>query len=155
MGMDGFTVLGTGPIQALSQPETFDVSLQTYLQANLSARIYPGHIPQRATLPAYSYFRQTETPRYYLAGPATGLADVQYQFDCWSTTYLDVSVMESALRQALHGYRGLMGSTMVFSVRLMNVYGAPAEAPVEGDDQWTYHTVVEYHIFYQEQVPQF
>lgn len=117
--MDEFDVVGSNMVQALSEPETFDVSLQTYLSDKLSNTVFPGHIPQSATLPAYSYFR-LEEDAYYTLGAAAGLTSVVYQVDCWSTDYLDCSVMQTALRNALHGFRGYMGSTLVTSSRLRN-----------------------------------
>lgn len=151
--MAGFDQVGSSMFGANAEPETFDVSLQTYLSANLTSTVYPGHIPQRAVLPAYSYFCLSEDP-YYTIAAAAGLTNVVYQLDVWAADYLDASVMETALRNILHGFRGMMGSTKVYTSRLTNRSGQ-YEAIVDGSDEGTYHIDTEYRFIYREPIPTF
>lgn len=134
----------------------FEADLLAYLtRAGLGVGIYPGHIPQGAgSGPAISYFAVSEEP-YYTLARAAGLTARVYQFSTWSTGYLDSVEIERSLRAALHGYRGLMGSTWVSSCRIQQCLDLPYEPNVDGTDEGIYQRAVEYRIAFKESIPIF
>jgi hypothetical protein len=133
----------------------FDQDLQAYLASTLGASVYPGdHVSQGMGLPAFSYLCVGEDPCYTLRA-AAGLTRKTYQFDSWSTSHGVACSMELQLRNALHGFRGMMGGTYVSSCRLQNCLDMPYEPNIDGSDGGTYHRVSEYRIAYREPVPTF
>ncbi len=143
-----------GPAPAPPASVRFEVDLLAYLGPALDATIYPGHVPQRAALPAVTYTLVGEEPRYTI-GAAAGLTARVYQFSFFSRDQLDAIDLEASARSALHGYRGPMGSTLVTSCRLQDAMDLPYEANVDGSDSGTFHRVAEYRIFLKESIPNF
>lgn len=72
------------------------------LSALIGARVYPGQLPQRPTLPAICYARVSTTAVQTRdnAGRA-GLERPRYQFDCWATTRKEARQVAAELRYAL------------------------------------------------------
>jgi hypothetical protein len=136
-----------------SSTSYFELNLLNYLNG-LGLTVYPDHIPQGAGLPAVTFTCVSEDPNYTLRS-AAGLTARSYQFSAFSTDKLETVAMESALRAALHGYRGFMGSTFVSSCRLVNMLDLPYETNVDASDSGTYHRAAEYRIFLRETIPLF
>lgn len=72
------------------------------LAALIGARVYPGQLPQRPTLPAITYQRVSTTlvQTRDNAGRAS-LERPRYQFDCWASTRKGARQVAAELRYAL------------------------------------------------------
>lgn len=142
---------GTPP--APTAPVFFEQNLVAYLK-NLNIICYPGgKVPQKISLPCYTYAFVGETPDYLLAS-AAGVTNKRYQIDMLSLNYIDVATMELSLRNALHGYIGVIGSYPVTSI-MTNTYDAPYEPNVNGSDDGTYRRISEYQFVINEPIPTF
>ena len=103
---------------------TIEEGLFAYLSANagvsalVSTRIYPNKLPQTVTLPALTYQR-IDSPRVHShdSSGSVGTARPRFQFDCWATTYAAAKALSDALRGALNGYKGTMGTTSPVTVQ--------------------------------------
>ncbi len=84
-----------------------------------NARIYPLKLPQNPTLPAIVFTKISEQHVECMTGSA-GLAMARIQFDCWAENKDQAEDLSEALRQALQGYKGSMGSVTVQGVHFMN-----------------------------------
>jgi hypothetical protein len=71
------------------------------LAALISTRIYPGALPQGATLPAVTYRQVNEAPDYTQSGPS-GFSNPRMQFDCLAATYEGAYALADALIAAAH-----------------------------------------------------
>ena len=92
--------------------------LVSYLKATagittlVSSRIYPFMFPDGVTMPCLVYQR-IDTPRtltHDTSGATGDLAHPRFQFDAWAETYSEVKVITDALRAALNGKTGSIGS---------------------------------------------
>lgn len=81
------------------------------ISALVSDRVYINRLPQTVTLPAITYQR-ISTPRVLAhdTSGATGTAYPRFQVDAWATTYASAKAITDAVRAALNGYKGTMGS---------------------------------------------
>lgn len=77
--------------------------------ALVGTRIYPTVIPQDAALPACAYQR-ISGPRDLAHDGPTGQALARIQFTCTATSYGAVKGLANAIREALDGFSGTMGS---------------------------------------------
>lgn len=84
-------------------------------------RVYPGWVPQQGTYPAVTYLAFGDGAGLAHGGPED-LATRTYQIDLWALTYSEARAMAAALRAALHGFAGLLGSagTRVQPARLVD-----------------------------------
>ncbi len=76
-------------------------------------RIYPLRLPQGYTLPAVSFQRVSTNRDHVIDDGPIGWAWARFQFDLWSETYTDVRDLSNAVRQALDGYNGTLGTITV------------------------------------------
>jgi hypothetical protein len=154
----GLLILLGGGSAPPAVSQGFDFDLSSYLGAKLAFDIYPGHLPQQSNpavevMPAYTY-AQVYAEHVALLSGGAGLCEANYQVDAWS--YLDdqVVAMTQALFKALHGFRGTMGLTKVQGCLLHNQLTLD-EAPAGIADQWVFHRVSQFKIFYVETIPTF
>ena len=79
--------------------------------ALVSTRVYPNKLPETVTFPAITYQR-IDSPRVLThdTSGATGTARPRFQFDAWGTTYASAKAVTDAIRAALNGYVGAMGT---------------------------------------------
>jgi hypothetical protein len=147
---DSFGTTSTPPIET-GQP--FDVALFSYLSPLLPYTLYPGHIPQGATLPAFGFiFEQEEPPQYVLGGNAPGFTTVEYEIIIRSTDALECATLQLSLRNRLHGFHNaMMGNTFVYAVRLQNRQGS-YEPAISKKDNGTYEITSYYKFSYREPV---
>ena len=100
---------------------TLEQGLVTFLEAFSPAiaggRIHPLVLPQNTTLPAVTYQRISGPRVRSLSGPG-GKARARIQIDVWDSTYLSAKDVATQIRQALDGYKGLMGTVQVDNVSL-------------------------------------
>ncbi len=129
----------------------FDADLYYYLTGKTGHLVYPAHIPESSPLPAYSYFRISGSPTYYLSGNPTGLVSAIYQIDAWSTDKFESLGLLDTVRRVISGYRGKMGSTQVCGARIQNEFDQ-YETDIAKSDDGTYHSAVECRFLYREPV---
>lgn len=100
---------------------TLEEGLVTFLKAFSPAiaggRIHPLELPQGTALPAVTYQRISGPRVRTLSGPG-GKARARIQLDGWANTYAEAKALATQLRQALDGYKGLMGTVQVDNVSL-------------------------------------
>ncbi len=92
--------------------------IQTYLltAASLVAlvvdRIYCPRLPEKATLPAVSYFVRGGLSTPYIPG----IVEPSVQFDCWAANPIDAREVYRALYDALQGIQNItVGSYQIMS----------------------------------------
>lgn len=85
----------------------------------VSTRIYPMHLPQVPTLSALTYTRIFGAKELSHSGPS-GLAQTQFQIDCWASSYSGAKALSEQVRIALDGYSGVMGTSTVCAVEWMD-----------------------------------
>jgi hypothetical protein len=103
---------------------------QPAISALIGDRVYPVRLPQGVTLPAVTYQRVAggEDLTHSGAGPARALVQV----DCWANGYDAALTLAAAVRAALAGHRGAMGTARYVAVRIVNAIDLPEPEPVLG-----------------------
>lgn len=86
-----------------------DAGVTALLGSGTACRVYPKKLPQTPTLPAVVYHR-IDTPREHSQQGASELAHPRFQFDCWAETRSGAKAVADAVRLALDGFQGSMGS---------------------------------------------
>lgn len=107
----------------------------TALTDLVSTRIRPHKANSSDTMPYITYERVTYNGERHLGGPSK-LASEGFDFYIYSKTMLEADNVITALREALDGYQGLMGSTNVRNViynSANNIYLPPDHDDQEGD----------------------
>lgn len=123
---------------------TIEEGLTAHLKANagltalISTRIYPAFIAQTSSLPCLTYQR-ISTPRVIThdASGATGTAHPRFQFDAWAETNASAKAVIDALRAALNGYKGTMGTVNPVTV----------QAGIIDDERYEYSPEVKLHRY--------
>lgn len=137
---------------------SFETGLATYLGSKsaitdlVSTRIFPQVAPQGVTEPFVVYTRISGANGHHMGG-ADGLQQSRYQFDAYGS-YAQVKSIEDAIRQALDGYRGAMGSEIVQTCHLMDARDL-YDAPADGSQFGTHRVSMDFFIAYVEDVPTF
>lgn len=104
---------------------TIEQGLYTHLAADggvsalVSTRIYPQVIPQDVDLPAIAY-QKISAPRDHTHDGPSGLVRARMQITCAGASYAVAKTLSEAVRAALDGFSGTMGSTTVNAVFLDN-----------------------------------
>ena len=78
-------------------------------------RVYPAPLPQNIADPCIS-FQRIDTPREYSLTGYANLASPRIQVDCWAETYEGATALANAVRQAVQGFSGDIGSVTVYAV---------------------------------------
>ena len=108
--------------------------LRTYLLAQpaiaalIGTRCYPARLPQGAARPALTYQRIARTTSITHDG-AADLGRARIQIDCWTDSYEAMVGLAKAIRAALSGYRGPMGSNGATAARIVNELDLPEPEP--------------------------
>lgn len=85
--------------------------LVTYLGTALGCGIHRLRIPPDPTFPLVVY-QIIDTPELHVSG----YVHPRVQFSCWAATDIAADTLASALRTALEGFHGLMGTTHVHAM---------------------------------------
>lgn len=85
----------------------------------IGSRVYPDILPQSVTYPALTYSEVSGVRVRDFDGP-TGRARLRISIHSWSETSLQRNQLADAVRTALDGYAGLMGTTSVGNIILDN-----------------------------------
>lgn len=76
---------------------------------SIGGRMYPETLPQMPTLPAITYQVISEWRRPTMHG-TDALPRTRVQVDCWAKTSLEARAIADAVKDAVDGFQGLMGS---------------------------------------------
>jgi hypothetical protein len=94
----------------------FEDSLKTYLQAHCPAagqRVTPGKLIKDSPLPAITYQRvPPDRPLLAHDGP-TGIVQASFELVAWAKEYPEMRALVREIKDALTGYRGMLGSHKV------------------------------------------
>lgn len=80
--------------------------LDATVAASVGTRVYPGRLPQGATMPAITYNRISTVRDASHSG--AGLAWARFQLDCWAETYGAADTLATAVIALFHAKRGRM-----------------------------------------------
>ncbi len=137
-------------------------ALQEYLAANgivaalVGERIYPRRAPQHASYPNVVYQTIDDVEELGLKA-AGGVPVARLQLNCWARgndAYTAAKAVRKALRDALHGYRGLMGTHFVQCAKLVNSRDAEEQAEI-GAEAGVEGVIVDLVVAYEEAAPSF
>jgi predicted site-specific integrase-resolvase len=131
---------------------TIEEGIYSYIQTKsgvtslVSTRVYPSNMPQDFTLPAIVYFRVSSERQHEAreSSVTQGKARARYQFDCMAETYDGAKALGEALRIAMDGYIGLMGSNTVQACSLEN------DRDIYDSELDIYMRVMDFRIVYLE-----
>lgn len=103
------------------------------ISALIGTRIYPQILPQDPTFPAITYSQTSGVRDRVIREGPSGRARPRITINCWGERYSQARALADAVRIALDGYRGIMGSTDVGGVRLDNEFDLfEEEAGIKG-----------------------
>ncbi len=108
----------------------------------VGAKIMTPDLEQGTTPPALNFWRVTNTALH-----VRSIVQPRYQFDCWALDPLNAEKLGDAVKGAIEGYHGLMGSMHVVSLVLTAM--GPRQDPVTGH----YRTIVDVRLHYDEPAP--
>lgn len=101
---------------------------QAPIAAIVGTRMYPLQLPQGATLPALTYQVISGVSEITHDGPSD-LGNRRIQIDCWApsgnTGYQQVVELAGAVRRAVSGYMGSMGTNPATNARKINERDIP------------------------------
>lgn len=131
--------------------------VHTYLQTKSAVtdvsgtRGYPEVLPQKATLPAYTYSGVTATSEQDLDN-GVGVAQTLLQVNCFGTTHITANNLREQIRLVMQGYRGAAGSETILCVTVGNKLDR-YDPPLDGSDQGRYLRIIEFNISHREGIP--
>ncbi len=112
------------------------------------SRIFPNRLPQGIVKPSIVYTLISDAGDYHMQG-ASGLAHPRYQIDAWAQTVDLAASLALAIKNAIDGYRGTMGS----GDALVNVQGVFRDSAGREDFDETarlYRSGRDYFIWFGE-----
>ena len=129
------------------------LSTKASIIALVSDRIYPQIAPNGTAYPFITFTVINEDHDHAMSG-ATGLANVSMQIDVWTETIADRVAVSEALRNALDGFTGDMG-TEDLNIRscFLDNRAVFQETDTEGKGQPIYRASMDFSIWHVETVP--
>jgi len=124
---------------------------KTAIKAIVGRKIYPGHAPSSASLPYITFSRISEPPHHHM-GAAAGIASPTFQVDSWGRNSKQVSKLSEAIRNAIDGFTGLMGTNDVRVARITRT-SDDEEAQQNGTQQPAFRIGQDILIWYLRSVP--
>ena len=112
------------------------------LSALVVLRVFPGHLPQGATLPAISYSR-VSAGRPSAMGTDIGLVEARFQIDVWDDDYLGLVAVKEQVRAALQRWSTSSG-TIVRDTFFEN------EIDLYEDELEIHHAALDFRPWYEE-----
>ena len=131
--------------------------LRTYLLSKtgittlIGQRIFACRRPQNVTGDALCFWRTSGGHDHNLQG-SSGTAIPTFALEVLSTDYMAADTIAEAVRQAMQGFSGSMGSTVVKSVILADEQDGFDESE-KSDDETTFRIALLYQIRYTESKP--
>lgn len=121
------------------------IDLRNYLLENqtikdlVSTRVYPGWIPEKATMPAIAYLEVSGIRHHDI-----DVAFPRYQFSVFSTRYSEAREIAKEIRDTFQRYKGEIGSTSIIQGVFENEY-----EQYESETK-LYHIAVDFKFIYWE-----
>ncbi len=138
---------------------SLETDLHAYLKANAgilavaTGGTYHVRRPIDSSAPCLVIGRGAGERGHDLSGGA-GYAQPDFDLDCFATSFVTAKAIALAVRTALQGYKGTMGSTVVHSVIVSDETDLYAYAQ-NSSDVGMYHTALSATVLYQETIPTF
>jgi len=85
------------------------ISNEAAITSLVGTRIYASVAPSSVTYPYITFQVISNSPEHYMQG-ASAITSVNLQVDAWARLVAEQQAISSALRNALDGYRALMGT---------------------------------------------
>jgi len=141
---------------------SIDAALRTELKDDatiaglVSTRIRLSRADQRDTIP-YITINRLSGSRFHNATAASGMAIPTFQIDCWGATPILAIAVADAVREAIDGFKGTMGSGgNTANVRTCWLEGEPyLHEPQKGDGIGAHGVAMTFDIMHKETVPTF
>ena len=129
------------------------LSNKASITALVSTRIYPQVAPDTASYPFIVYSVISEGHEHSMSG-ASGLASVTMQIDAWASTVASRVALSEAIRNALDGFRGDMG-TENLSIRscFLESRSNFFEPKTDGKETPDHRASLDFLIWHFESVP--
>lgn len=121
-----------------------DSNITAIVGALPNCRIFPVKMPDKTAMPAITYFR-VSGPRVESFQGSSTLAHPLFQIDCWAKTFQAADNLASKVRNSLQGYAGTTASVRIQGILLEN------DLDLYEEDTETYHRVMDFRIWYDEQ----
>ena len=127
----------------------------TAVSDEVSARVHPQFAPASSALP-YIVLQQVSADHFEHMTAAAGMVTVRVQIDCYAATNISLELVVEAVREALDGFRGDMGTPAV-AVRRCHLEGdRDGLVPSSGkDEKHTFRRNMDFMISHTETVPTF
>ena len=109
----------------------------------ITTRCYPGKIPQDPTYPLIVYYKVTGMRDHHLQGPS-GLTHPRFQVEAWATTYAAAKALANAIREALDGYKGTVGTVVIGSILI------ESERDVYEDAVSCHRVIMDFFVWHSE-----
>lgn len=131
------------------------VGVTNLLGSGTAFRLYPDLAPAGPTRPYATMFVVSTTRDRRVTGPG-GIARANVQVDAWAETSLSRATVAEALRVALDGFRGAMGSELL-DVRAVIVDGPfnSMERPEDASEEPIYRARMSVQVIHAESIPTF
>ena len=128
--------------------DTIEKAIRSILVNNstvkaITTRCYPGKIPQDPTYPLIVYYKVTGMRDHHLQGPS-GLAHPRFQVEAWATTYDAAKTLANAIRTALDGYSGTVGTVDIRSILI------ESERDVYEDAVSCHRVIMDFYVWHSE-----
>lgn len=94
-----------------------DASFYTLLDSVVGVSVFAGPLPHNAA-PAVNFTRADGDYDQVHGGSVSSLQAVEFDVDCWSTTYLDARTTADTVIAALVGYRATVGAHRIDNILL-------------------------------------
>lgn len=124
---------------------------KTAIKAIVGRKIYAGHAPSGASLPYITFSRVSEPPHHHMKA-AAGIASPTFQIDSWGKNSKVVSELSEAIRNAIDGFTGLMGTNDVRVARITASFDDEEEQK-NGSQRPAYRVTQDILIWYLRSVP--
>lgn len=122
--------------------------------ALVSTRVYRNVAPAKTPFPRVTLTLVSKAPNQLLQGAVSGYVISNAQIDSWGVTPDSATAVAEAVRLALQGFIGSMGTQ---SLRVHHAtIGSETEQesePDHADDVWTYRVMQDCRIIHQQPVP--
>lgn len=128
--------------------DTIEKAIRSILVANntvkaITTRCYPATLPQDPTYPLILFSKVTGMRDHHLQGPS-GLAHPRFQVEAWATTYDAAKALANAIRGALDGYKGTVGTVRIGSIL------SESERDVYEDAVSCHRTIMDFFVWHSE-----
>lgn len=129
------------------------VSTTVAITSLVGTRVYATIAPSSVTYPHITFKVNSDAPEHHMAG-AAGLTRVLLQVDAWAYVVSERQAISEALRNALDGFKGLMGTEQldVRSCFLEN-RNTFEEPDPQGRNLPVHRTSMDFSIWHVESLP--